>query len=166
MHILNNPLIKMIHYTAFITSSEAELFAIRYSINQALSKEDIFKIIVITDSIHVAKKIFHPSSHPLQIHAVTILKKLRQFFSRDSNNLIEFWKCPSCLNWHIHKAVNLESKASNPTSIYSCKMSWDYSKKSECDNILNNWKITFQALNSKGKQFLDLIDNNFKSIER
>ena len=123
MHISNHPLIKILHHMTFVTSVEAELFAIRYSINQALSKENISKIIVFTNSIHVAKKIFDPSSHLLQIHAVAILNELWQFFSRDSNNWIEFWECLSCLNWHLHKAVNLETKVSNPTLVYPCKMS-------------------------------------------
>ena len=98
MHISNYPLIKTCHYAAFITSSEAELFAIRCGINQILSKENISKIIVITNSIYVAKKIFNPSSYILQIHAVAILKELHLFFSRESNNSIEFWESPSCLN--------------------------------------------------------------------
>ena len=123
MHISNHPLIKILHHTTFVTSVEAELFAIRCSINQVLSKENISKIIVFTNSIHVAKKIFDPSSHLLQIHTVAILNELWQFFSRDSNNWIEFWECLSCLNWHLHKAVNLETKVSNPTLVYPCKMS-------------------------------------------
>jgi len=64
-HILNQPLIKTIHHVVFVTSSEVEFFAIRCGINQALSKENISKIIVITDSIHVAKKSFDTLSHPL-----------------------------------------------------------------------------------------------------
>jgi len=66
MHISNQPLIKTLHHTAFVTSTEAEMFAIRCGINQATSKTNISKIIVITDSIHAAKGIFDPSSHPFQ----------------------------------------------------------------------------------------------------
>jgi len=44
-------------------------------------------------------------------------------------------------------------------------MSWDYSRKIECDNILNTWKMTFQALDGKGRQFLDLLNNNFNVIK-
>ena len=79
-----------ITHVAFVTSAEAELFAIRYSINQASTKKSIFKIIVITDSIYMAKNIFNPMFHPLQIHAVAILEELRHFFSRNLNNSIEF----------------------------------------------------------------------------
>ena len=63
MHIANSPLVKTLYYMAFVTSTEAELFAIRYSINQAHIKKNIFKIIVVTDSIYVAKKIFNSLSH-------------------------------------------------------------------------------------------------------
>jgi len=63
MHTFNSPLIKTLHHTVFVTSTEAELFAIRCSINQAANQEDISKIIVITDSIHGAKKIFDLLPH-------------------------------------------------------------------------------------------------------
>ena len=36
IHIHNHPLIKMVHHAAFITSTEAELFAMRCSISQVL----------------------------------------------------------------------------------------------------------------------------------
>jgi len=89
-HIANSLLIKILHHVAFITSIEAELFAIRCSINQTLNKEDISKIIVVTSSIYTAKKIFDPSSHPFQVHVVAILSEIRQFFINNHNNSIEF----------------------------------------------------------------------------
>ena len=150
MHILNYFLIKTLHHTAFVTSLEAELLTIRCSINQALFKENISKIIVITNFIYVTKKIFDPLSHLLQIYTVAILEELHQFFFRNSNNLIEFWECLSCLNWHLYKAVDLEIKVSNPSPIYLYKTSWDYNKKTECDDILNNWKMMFQASDGIG----------------
>ena len=76
VHICDHPLIKMVHHTAFVTCTEAELFAIRCSINQAYSKENVSKIIVVTDSIHAAKKIFNDKSHPYQIHTTAILHEL------------------------------------------------------------------------------------------
>ena len=97
IHSSNRSLIKTVHYTSFVTSSEAELFAIRCGINQACSLDNISKIIVVTDSIHVAKKIFDPGSHPLQIHSATILSNLRTFFTANVSNSIEFWECPSKL---------------------------------------------------------------------
>ena len=72
----NVPLIKTVHHAVFVTSSEAELFAMRCGINQAYSKNNISKIIVITDSIHAAKLIFNSSSHLLQSHSAAILSEL------------------------------------------------------------------------------------------
>ena len=64
IHIANLPLTKMVHHTVFVSSTEAELFAIRCSINQACIKENISKIIIITDSIHAVKKSFDSKLHP------------------------------------------------------------------------------------------------------
>ena len=141
------------------------MFAIRCSINQATARTNVSKIFVITNSIHAAKKIFNPFSHLFQIQSVAILEDLCLFFSKDPNNLIKFWKYPSHLNWHLHKAVNLETKAFYPTPSYPSKMSWNYSKKSECDDISNIWKMMFQASDSKRKQFLDLLDDDSNDIE-
>jgi len=65
IHIANLSLTKMVHHAAFVSSTEAELFTIRCGINQTCIKENISKIIVITDSIHAAKKIFDSKLHPL-----------------------------------------------------------------------------------------------------
>ena len=165
VHIANHPVIKTLHHVAFVTTTEAELFAIRCGINQACTKENISKIIIVTDSIHAVKKIFNTSSHPYQGHTVAILSKLCHFFTNNQNNLIEFWECSSRLNWNLHKAVDKDSKSFNSLPIYPYKMSWDYCKKIDCDDIINNWKMTFQALDEKGRQFLDLIDDNFNVIE-
>jgi len=74
---------------------EAELFAIRCSINQATALPSISNIVVLMDFIHAARRIFDSSLHPFQIHAAAILAKLRIFFSKNHNNSIEFWECPS-----------------------------------------------------------------------
>jgi len=80
IHVCNKPIIKMLHYAINVTSSEAEFFAIRCGINQATHLHGISKIIVVMDSIHAAKNIFNPSSHPLQKHVAFILNDLREFF--------------------------------------------------------------------------------------
>ena len=164
-HTHNRPIAKTVHYVVHITRTEAELFVIRCSINQASNCNNISKIIIVTDSIHAAKRIFNPSLHPFQVHSVAILTELRKFFLWHQNNSIEFWECPSCLNWSLHKAVDKETKAFNPILLFPSKTSWDFSKKSECNNILNVWKMTFQASDLKGKQFLDLLDDNNNIIE-
>jgi len=49
--------------------------------------------------------------------------------------------------------------------ILPSKISWDYCKKFNSDNNIKLWKMTFQALDGKGRQFLDLVDNNLETIE-
>jgi len=67
--------------------------------------------------------------------------------------------------WSLHKVVDKETKAFNPTLLFPSKMSWDFSKKNKCDDILNVWKMTFQASDLKGKLFLDLLDDNNNIIK-
>ena len=64
IHSANCPLIKTVHHASFVTSTEVELFTIRCGINQACSINNVSKIIVVTDSIHMAKKIFTSKSPP------------------------------------------------------------------------------------------------------
>jgi len=119
IHIANLPLTKMVHYAAFVSSTEAELFAIRCGINQACIKENISKIIVITDSIHAVKKIFDSKLYPFQTPTSAILSKLRRFFNANQENSIEFWECPSHLKWRFHHEVDKDSKSFNPTPSFS-----------------------------------------------
>ena len=167
IHSANRPLIKTVHHTSFVTSTEVELFAIRCGINQACSMDNVSKIIIVTDSIHAVKKIFDSESHPFQIHTAAILHELQKFFSSNQANSIEFWECSSSLKWRwrFHHDVNKDSKSFTITSIYPCKISWDFCKKSDSDNIINQWKMTFQASEGKGKHFLDLLDDDFNTIE-
>jgi len=97
IHSANQSIIKTVHHAFFVTSTEAELFSIRCGINQACSINNIFKIIIITDSIYMARKIFDSEPHPFQIHSAAILNKLRKFFISNESNSIEFWECPSKL---------------------------------------------------------------------
>ena len=80
-------------------------------------------------------------------------------------NTIKFWECPSKSNWHLHKAVNLDTKSFNLTPLLPDKCSWDFSKKLESDNIINTWKMTFQASDLKGRNFLELVDSDNNTLE-
>jgi len=150
IHTYNKPLIKTIHHTVNIISMEAELFAIRCSINQAMCIDNISKIIVIMDSIHVVKRIFDPSVHLFQVQSAAILSDLCNFFNHHINNSIEFWECPSRLKWRLHNEVDKETKMFNLIPLHPYKNSWDFSKKCESDDILDIWKMMFQASNFKG----------------
>ena len=95
IHLANYPLTKTVYHIAFVTSTEAKLFVIRCGINQACIKENVSKIILITNSIHAAKKIFDTASYSYQSHAMAILSELHHFFASNQDNSIEFWECPS-----------------------------------------------------------------------
>ena len=164
-HSANQLLIKTVHHASFVTITEAELFAIRCGINQACFINNVSKIIIVTDSIHAAKKIFDCEVHPLQIHTAAILDELWKFFNSNESNIIEFWECPSKLKWRFHYDANKDFKSFSVTPSYPSKVSWDYCKKSDCDNMIKLWKMTFQASDRRGKYFLNLLDNDLNAIE-
>lgn len=123
IHTHNKSIIKTIYYVVNVTSTEVKSFAIRYNINQATNIHRISKIVVITDSIHSAQKIFDASHHLFQIHSASVLKELRKFFVQNHNNSIKFWECPSWCNWSLHRAVNKETKLFKSLPQYLCKSS-------------------------------------------
>ena len=165
IHMVDKPLTKTIHHAVNVTSTEAELFAIRCGINQSICFNNISKIVIITDSIHAARKIFDSSSHSFQPMSAAILSDLCDFFNRSNNNSIEFWECPSYLKWVLHDKVNKEIKSFNLIPLFLCKNSWNFSKKNKSDDIIKYWKMTFQASELKENHFLDLLDSNNKIIE-
>jgi len=44
-------------------------------------------------------------------------------------------------------------------------MSWNFNKREECDNIIREWYTTFQTLDLKGRNFLNLLNNNLSNIK-
>jgi len=85
IHSFNKPVVKTLYKAINITTAKAELFAIRYGINQAITTNyNVKNIIVITDSLHITRRIFDSSTHPYQIHSAAIPMELREFFSKDS----------------------------------------------------------------------------------
>ena len=90
IHSFNKPVIKTKHRAINVTTTKAELFAIQCRINQAVTNSNINHIVVVTDSLHTAKRIFNSSVHPYQIHLATISQELRELFSKDSHNCIKF----------------------------------------------------------------------------
>ena len=143
IHQANFSLTKTVHHAVFVTSSEAELFAMRCGINQACNKDNISKIVVITDSIHSAKCIFDSLVHLLQLYLAAILSKLWLFFNKGQDNSIEFWKCPSRLKCRFYKDINKDTKSFKLTPIFPYKISWDFCRKIDSDNIIKQWKMHF-----------------------
>ena len=111
------------------------------------------------------EEIFDSSTHPYQIYSAAISIELREFFSKDSQNHIKFWDCPSKQQWALHQLVNKETKNMISIPMFPCKHSWDFCKKSKCNFIMSQWKMTFQASDSKGRNFLDLLSDNLFPIK-
>ena len=65
----------------------------------------------------------------------------------------------------FHKVINKETKKFNLTLLFSCKFSWEFSRKNECDKLINKWRVIFKVLDDKSRNFIDLLDNNLNSIE-
>ena len=61
--------------------------------------------------------------------------------------------------------VDKDMKKFNLTPLFSCKTSWDFNKKEKNDDIIKQWHMTFQASDLKGKQFLNLLNNNLLDIK-
>jgi len=130
-----------------------------------IANHNIKNIIVISNSLHIARRIFDSSTHPYQIHSIAISMELREFFFKDSQNYINFWDCPSKQHWALHQLVDKETKNMVFIPLFLCKQSWDFCKKSECKSIMSQWKMIFQVSNSRGRNFLDLLSDNLIPIE-
>jgi len=81
-----NIIAKTTHYAVNIISTEAELFIIRYGINQAVQ---------VTDAIYLVRYIFDSLSHPYQLQSIIMAQDLRTFFEKNNHNFIKFWNCSS-----------------------------------------------------------------------
>ena len=134
-------------------------------INQAISTPNIKYIVVITDFLHVAKKIFNLSIHPYQIHSAAISQELWDFFKKDSNNHIGIWNYSSKQKWTPHFLVDKNTRKFNFSPILSRKLSWDFCKKYEYDSISMMWRMNFQASDLKGRNFLELLNNDSNPLK-
>ena len=127
IHIHNTPIVKKIHHIINVTSTKAKLFVIRCGLNQTTQLTNIEHIIFVTNSIHVAKKIFNSSIHLYQVQTLSIFKELREFFIRNHHNSIKFWNCPIQDKQLLYDIVDKETKKFNIMPIFLCKSSWDFS---------------------------------------
>ena len=58
-----------------------------------------------------------------------------------------------------------DSKSFVVTPSYPSKTSWEFCKKSDSDELIKLWKMTFQASEGKGKNFLELLDDDLNVVE-
>jgi len=50
-------------------------------------------------------------------------------------------------------------------STLSWKISWNFTKKDECDNIIGKWYISFKISNYKRRNFLNILNNDLSNIK-
>jgi len=134
-----------------------EFFVLCCGINQATQLHDIFRIIVITNSIHAAKKIFNLLSHPLQKQSASILRDLRSFFMHHPKNTIEFWECPSKSNWCLYKAVDSDTSPSILSLCYQTGIYGTSAKKQRVMTSSTNGKCHFKLQISRVEVFSTLL---------
>jgi len=65
----------------------------------------------------------------------------------------------------LYDIINKKTKKFDLILIFPYKSSWKFNRKNKCNEILNNWKMIFQASDDKERYFLDLLDNDLNSIE-
>ena len=70
IHSFNKLVIKTLHRAINITTAKVELFAIQYSINQAVANPNVKHIVVITNSLYTTRKILSSSTHLSKLKVV------------------------------------------------------------------------------------------------
>jgi len=96
----DNSVIKQVQIQAInITSIEAKLMVIHIGLIPTMKNDNIYNIIVITDSISTASKILESKVDPLQNIVIPLVFAIKLYFFRDSRNKVQFWYCPSKTKW-------------------------------------------------------------------
>ena len=113
----------------------------------------------------MGKKIISLGDQYLQKSIIPITKKIQSFLSKDGCNSIYFWHCPNKLEWPRHILVDKKTKTSHIPPTLPEKNLFLFSKKKECDLILESWQQLFKDSKKKGQLFLEFEDDNEKVIK-
>jgi len=148
-----------------VTPIEAELMAIRLGLSYSLSDNDNRNIIVITDSLTAARKIVESHVSPFQAVVAPLAVQIKEFLCKDSRNSIQFWHCPNKAEWPRHQLVDKIAKESHTQPSFPCKNSFLFSRKKECDDLIQEWQTSFVNTENKGRLFLEFEDSNLQVIK-
>jgi len=74
---------------------------------------------------------------------------MQSFLDKNGCNLIHFWYCPNKLEWPKHTLVDNEAKASHIPFTFPEKNLFLFSKKKECNLILESWQKLFKDSRKK-----------------
>ena len=101
----------------------------------------------------------------LQKSIIPIAEKIQSFLSKDGRNSIHFWHCPNKLEWPRHILVDKETKTFHTLPTLLENNSFLFSKKKECNLILESWQQSFKDSKKKGQLFLEFEDDNEKVLK-
>jgi len=131
---------------------EAKLIAIHIGLISILDNNNVQHITVVTDSLAAGQKILNSGNQPFQKSIIPIAMRIKIFLEKDRCNTIQLWYCPSKLKWSRHALVDEEVKVSHAPPTLPNKNSFLFSKKKECDHLLETLKMSFK--NSRKKRQL------------
>ena len=132
--------------------------AIQTGLISAIKRNNIHDIIVITDSISIAKKILKSKVNPLQNIFISIASAIEVYLKKNSRKKIHFWYCSSKAKWPRHQLVNDQVKASECPPVFSSKDLHLFSRKKEYNSILHEWQEFFANSIKKDQYFLNFED--------
>ena len=138
-----------------ITALDIELFAIWLGVVKATSF-DIKRIVIITDSLTVARRAVDASVYLGQAHSLIIVQALRGFFTNHPDHSIHFWDCPSKTQWSLHFLAHKNATSTKITAKRHLATSLDALQSKNAAACLNAWRISFARPSSQGCHFLPL----------
>jgi len=140
-----------------VLSADAELFAIRIAVVQAVSQPNCSRIVLFTDSMASADKATNPSPHSGQGHSLAVCRALAAWFEGHSDRKIMFVQVPSILKWGIHQKAHdfVRDLPAVPTGRRPAT-SLDTVRKETTQSALDEWQRQFLLGHARGSQFLDL----------
>jgi len=130
-----------------------------------MKMNNIYDIIIITNSITAARKILESKVNPLQNMFIPLASAIKAYLSKDSRSKIYFWYCPSKAKWPRHQLIDDQVKANTYIPTFPSKDSYLFSKKKEYDDILCKWQISFVNSLKKGHYFLNFEDKKQRVIK-
>ena len=81
---------KTVYHVMNVMLTKAEIFAIRCSISQASQIQGITYIIVVTNAILAAKRIFDTPLYLYQLNFIVISNNSKKFFNKNLSDIIIF----------------------------------------------------------------------------
>ena len=144
------------------TALDAELFAIRLGVVKATSF-DVKRIIIITDSLTVARRAVDVSVYSGQTYSLAIVQALRGFFTNHSDRSTHFWDCPSKAQWSLYFLVHEDATSTKIAAGRYPATSLDALQSKSAAACLDVWRTSFAHPSSQGRHFL-LLKGGIKNL--